>query len=472
MNNTTELDFSTDVLEKLLFRQMLTDKIYMNILSTKFDKRWIKTEHLGKVMQLCIIFFKKYNFIPDIKIVKALVKKYAESNKGANLTELNAVIDGSWNLNLEIPREILSNNLKNFIRKQALYTTIIDNVDELEKNSENVLDNCIAGFDAINKLTFQDQDLGMNYFSQPDMDKHIAFLTKSDARIPFCWPAMDTYTYGGSYKDGRMLGAFMGQPGLGKSAFLSNLTVNFLKQNKKVVVISLEMSQDVYAQRFDAHISGHNINKLKDEVEEAFSKIKGFAQEHPDAALYIKEYPPKSIRSIDIEMYLENLILNGFKFDAVIVDYLNLVLPNKSADNMYRDVLTVSENLRALSYKFSCPFWTATQTNTEGINNENVDMQNVSESRGIVHTLDFLGALFQTPDDREEGIINCKLLKNRLGGVIYKTVSFKLDPENLVLSDITYDTDREDLNFTPEADNILRNLKHLNQEQEEDLDSI
>jgi len=451
---------------------MLTDKVYMNILSTKFDKRWIKTEHLGKIMQLCIVFFKKYNFIPDIKIVKALAQKYVETNKSGNLTELNSVIDSSWNLNLEVPKEILANNLKNFIRKQALWTTIIDNVDELERNSENVLDNCISEFDSINKLTFQDQDLGMNYFSQHDMDKHIAFLTKPNARIPFGWESMDAYTYGGSYKDGRMLGAFMGQPGLGKSAFLSNLAVNFLKQNKKVVVISLEMSQDVYAQRFDAHISKHNINKLKDEVDEAFSKIKTFAEEHPDSALYIKEYPPKSVRSIDIEMYLENLILNGFKFDVVIVDYLNLVLPNKSVDSMYRDVLTVSENLRALSYKFCCPFWTATQTNTEGINNENVDMQNVSESRGVVHTLDFLGALFQTPDDREEGIINCKLLKNRLGGVIYKTCSFKLDPENLVLSDVSYDPGKEDLNFTPEADNILKNLKHLKQDSGSELDEI
>jgi len=467
-----ELDFSTDVIEKLLFRQMLTDKVYMNILSSAFDKRWIKTDYLGKIMQLCIVFFKKYNTVPDVKIAKALVKKYAESGQNVDLAAMNAVIDESWNLNLEVPKDILASNLKNFIRKQALWTTILDNVDGLEKNSEKVLDNCITGFDSINKLTFQDQDLGMNYFSEADLSKHIEYITKPDARIPFGWESLDGYTYGGSLMDGRMLGAFMGQPGLGKSAFLSNLAVNILKQNKKVVVISLEMSQDVYAQRFDAHISKHNINKLKDEAATAFAKVREFAKQYPGAALYIKEYPPKSIRSIDIEVYLENLRLNGFKFDVVIIDYLNLVLPNKSADNMYRDVLTVSENLRALSYKFSCPFWTATQTNTEGINNENVDMQNVSESRGIVHTLDFLGALYQTPDDRENGIINCKLLKNRLGGFINKVCSFKLDPENLTLADVSYDPDREDLNFSPEADNILQNLKNLNNNADSDLDEI
>jgi replicative DNA helicase len=59
-----------------------------------------------------------------------------------------------------------------------------------------------------------------------------------------------------------MIALIMAQAGLGKSVFLSNLAVSFLKQNLSVVVISLEMSQDVYAQRFDAHISSKNINRL------------------------------------------------------------------------------------------------------------------------------------------------------------------------------------------------------------------
>ena len=74
-------------------------------------------------------------------------------------------------------------------------------------------------------------------------------------------------------KNGKMLGLFMAQAGLGKSVFLSNLAVNFLKQNLAVVVISLEMSEDVYASRFDAHISKIDINKLDEESDQAISNI-------------------------------------------------------------------------------------------------------------------------------------------------------------------------------------------------------
>ena len=73
-----------------------------------------------------------------------------------------------------------------------------------------------------------------------------------------------------------MLAVFAGQAGLGKSLFLSNITVNLLKQNLSVVVISLEMSQDVYATRFDAHISNSNINQLKENQETAIDRIKTF----------------------------------------------------------------------------------------------------------------------------------------------------------------------------------------------------
>lgn len=66
-------------------------------------------------------------------------------------------------------------------------------------------------------------------------------------KIATKWDSVDQYTNGGFLKDGRMIALIMAQAGLGKSVFLSNLAVSFLKQNLSVVVISLEMSQDVYA---------------------------------------------------------------------------------------------------------------------------------------------------------------------------------------------------------------------------------
>jgi hypothetical protein len=104
---------------------------------------------------------------------------------------------------------------------------------------------------------------------------------------------------------------------------------------------------------------------------------------------------------------------------------------------MFKGGLEVSEKFRALSYKFEVPIITAAQVNTEGMNNANVGMEHISESRGISHTCDFIGGLFKPENSVQSDLICCKVLKNRLGGEVGRVVPFKLHPTTLVLTDIS-----------------------------------
>lgn len=461
-----ELDFTNEIIEKLLFKQVLTDKAYLNICSSIFDKRWIKTPQLGSLINLVIKFYHKYQSVPSVKTLKVLFKRHLEKNQiDADFNEVNELIDSSVNLELDIDKSIISTNLKTFIRKQALWCSILDNVEDIEKNSDAVLEKCVDRFDKVSKITFNDTDFGMNYFSEEAMMSHWDYIKNPEAKIPTSLMGIDKYTNGGFLKSGKSLYIVMAQAGLGKSLMLSNLAYNFIKQNLSVVVISLEMSQDVYAMRFDAHISKNNINQLLNTSEDSISKIKDFYNTYPEANLYIKEYPPRSIKTSDIELYLENLKLAGKKIDVIIVDYLNLVLPDHVADNMYQGALNVSEKLRALSYKFNCPVITAVQANTEGMNNENIGMENISESRGIAHTADFIIGLYQMPEDRENSLIKGRILKNRLGGQVGKILTFKLNDENLILSDISFDSDM--LAEMSDTDQIIKNLPSITDEFED-----
>ena len=111
---------------------------------------------------------------------------------------------------------------------------------------------------------------------------------------------------------------------------------------------------------------------------------------------------------------------------------------------MFSEGLEVSEKLRAISYKFAKPVISAVQSNSEGMNNENIGMEHISQSRGVAFTADFLMALYQTTESRESGLIMGRILKNRLGGMVGKTISFELDPESLNLYDKTFDSDIPD----------------------------
>ena len=460
-----ELDFTSDTVEKLFLKKALSDKSWLDILSNVFDKRWFKTKNMGTVLGLILKFYGKYGKAPNAQLVSALAKKFSESHPSEDfsVSEVNAMVAEAVNMNFGLDEDVIRENLREFIRKNALTASLMDNIDLLsmadsEKDSnkyQKIVDKCLENFDKVQKITFNDNDLGLSYFDKQQMEKHWDFLKNPDMKINSRWDSVDKYTNGGFLKDGRMIALIMAQAGLGKSVFLSNLAVNFLKQNLSVVVISLEMSQDVYAQRFDAHISNKNINRLAENEKVARERIMAFYGQYKDADLTIKEYPPRSINTKTIDAYLEKLKAAGKRIDVIIVDYLNLVLPNKISDSMFKDGLSVSEELRALSYKYNAPVISACQCNSEGMNSEEIDMQNISESRGIVHTVDFLAALYQTQEQREHGKIGFKIIKNRLGGMIGKRSIFKMDPETLVVSDVTFSGD---IDLDDESDSELAKI--------------
>lgn len=467
-----ELDFTSDTIEKLLFRKTLTDKGWLGIMSGIFDPRWFRVRTIAAQMSNLIKYYEKYGSVPSPKVVQLMSKKYAEAHPGQGFSEAeaNAVLDEAMKLDLGVSDDVVAANLKEFIRKNTLSNSLLDNITlitqaETEKDADKyqkVIDKCLEKFDKVQKLAFADSDLGMNYFAKDDMDRHWDFLRNPDAKLATQWEALDSYTNGGFLKKGRMLALFMAQAGLGKSVFLSNLAVNFLKQNMSVVVISLEMSQDVYAQRFDAHISKKNINRLRESESAARERLAEFYGKYPDANLFIKEFPPRSVTTNHIDAYLEKLKNAGNRIDVVIVDYLNLVLPNKASDSMFKDGMSVSEELRALSYKYEVPVISATQSNSEGMNSADIDMQHVSESRGIVHTVDFLGAIYQTEDLRNKGQLGFKILKNRLGGMVGKRLAFVMDPATLVVSDVTFDKDRGTMTAEPsESEKLFASLPDI-----------
>ena len=466
-----ELDFSRDDIEKMLFKKASMDKKWMNILSSAFDKRFFKTPNLAMLADLQVRFYDKYGQVPSTKTLAAMAKAYSLKYPAENIemAEVNELLKDINSFDMNLPDDVLNSNLKEFIRRNAFYNALYDNAGLLnndESGYEKVVAKCLENFDRVQKITFNDTDLGMDYFNEEAMKRHWEYIRNPEAKLSTLWPSLDTYTHGGFLKDGRSLYLVMAQAGLGKSLFLSNLAVNFLKQGLGVVVISLEMSEDVYAQRFDAHISLEDINHLNEHEEHAIESIKNFYKDNPNARLYIKEYPPKSVTSNDIRAYLESLKNNGHKFDVIIVDYLNLVKSaSKQNDNMFLDGLDVSEKLRALSYEFKAPVISAIQTNTEGMNNENVGMENISQSRGIAFTADFLMALFQIDEDRENGFIRARILKNRLGGQVGKVLQFSVNAHNLLLSDITSNPDIE----MPETanDGIHAMMTDLQQQQQQ-----
>jgi hypothetical protein len=442
---------SDELIEKLILKKVLSDKAYMVLFADMYDKRWFEDDNIQKVIGLAIQYYKKYDKLAKVDTLKHLIEKYSHRDETIDISDVLSTINESVNLNPELDDKCIEDNIINYIKSRGSFFAISDNIKSIEIDRDT--SKCIDRLEQFNSLILN-EDLGLNY--RRDQDKHWDTILNPESKLSFGIESIDKVTNGGMLADGRCLVVFLAQAGLGKSLTLSNIARYNAMNDKKVVIITLELSQDVYAKRIDAHISGCNIDELIGQQKRARSEIDKFNNDHANQEIIIKEYPPNSISCSAIDVYLERLKTSGIVADLILIDYLNLLVPRgKQTESSYTDIGNVSREMRALTYKWNVPICTATQANTQGYNSEDIGMENISESRGIAHTADFIMALYQTDEDREAGVIKGAVLKNRLGGYIGKRIPLKLDPFSLRLTDTTDQIDVDEVDRLLGDDNDI-----------------
>lgn len=452
----SNIDIHPEKQEQIVMNRFYHDVEFRGIIADHFDPRHFDCESLGRAMSILVEFFKTYCKIPSKEIFRMILKKYSEKeNKDFKELELKAFQAIDFKLeqtDLPFAKEIVMD----FIKGKSAYFAMMDNIDSVTQSKS--LASVIEAMSKIVNIEFE-KNAGMDYFSEVDQASHWTEIMNPEAKLPTKIMAFDNTTNGGVPKNGKCLIVMMAPLGVGKSQWLSNIAVNFCAQGKFIIIFSLEMSEFVYAQRIDAHISTEDINCLRIKHKEAREKIQSFEKLHPGAKLLIKDYPPDTITPVVLNAYIDKQIaLLGRKPDAIIVDYINLVLPSRGSkkgneDGMYQKVGNVARELRAMSYHYECPVFSATQANRGGVNNESAPgVENISESMGIGHTADFLGVLWQKPGDREAGRLNFTTLKNRFGRNIGRTFELLVNYSNLRLTDMPHSESDEEENTENTAD--------------------
>ena len=446
-------ELSDQTLELMLFKEMITNSDFMNRAVEMVDFRWFRTPHIRVMAEFSVNYYKKYGGLVTKDLMESVIQRrndsqLVESNK-IDLTKAMFDFNKAKTLDLgNMDEETKIGKISKYVKQEALRNALLDSATDLEKKgTDDIISRTLTKFEDIQKIMFDKIDLGYELSKDEidkTMDEHMEFLTNPAARIETGWNCLDDVTHGGFYRDGKSLYVFMAQAGLGKSNILANLGYNMLKQDKKVMVITMEMTQNVYLRRFDSLITKIDIDdlgvgQLALIVKEKMTKF--YKVEHPNALLNIKEFAGGSLCTRTIDQYIEKVIeQKGYKPDVLLVDYLNLIKPNDGSargggeSTMYEDGKIVSEELRALSYKYEIPVITAVQCNSSGYDTSDIGMGNIAQSRGIAHTADFIAGLYQTEDEQIDGIFHMKILKSRLGDKT--TLRFEFDKNTMEFKDM------------------------------------
>ncbi len=430
-----------DYFENILLLNALSDQEYLSSIVSYLDPSLFVDKSISKVIGKITEFFTQRGSVPSVTELKA--RMTSEEDKKS----LDAVKVKLSQLQTSFNKEELVTNTERFLKERFIYKTILNVADKFSDQTFRIED-ALVEFEQAYNITLS-ENLGHWYFE--DIERHIKELTATYNPIPTSWKFFDEKCEGGLFP--KTLTVFAGQVNVGKSIVLGNLATNMLLADKNVLLISLEMSEFMYAKRISSQLTQIPHNDLKTfttELKDQLAHIK----KNLNSKLIIKEYPPKSVTVRQLDSFVTKLKHKGFVPDIIIIDYVNLIHPIAKNLNSYESVKEICEHLRAMAFKHSLPIVSATQLNRGSFNTVSPGMEGISESIGLAATCDVICSLWQDDESKELGIINMGMQKNRFGPN-FGSGAFKCNYNTLTLRETSMDYFESD---SPSTDNVVRGV--------------
>jgi len=388
-----------DEYENIIIYKSLTDSGYLASIADIVKPEYFKNKSIASIFEIVKDFNEKRNKLPTITEIKTYLitdeQKEAFRQLAQSFSELDKNLD----------KDELYENTEQFLKEKAVYHTMLNVAEDVSRGLVDTSD-VLQKFESSCSISLV-TDLGFNMYD--DIDILIDDLNTEQSFIPSKWEWLDDTLGGGFLESGKALYVFAGETNFGKSIFLGNIAHNIASQGKNVLLVTLEMSELLYAQRICSNATKIPMKELRQNgpsIKNAIARENG--------KVFIKEFPPATITPNQLKAFIKKFGEKGIKLDAIVLDYLNL-LHSTVGNNSYERIKNVTEQVRAMSYMFECPIISATQLNRSGFDQDNPELATISESIGLAATADVIASIYQNDEDRELGIIRLGMMKNRYG---------------------------------------------------------
>lgn len=402
-------------IEDLFIQFMISDpELYVRC------KGIIKPQYFSdKTNQLVIDFFdrhtEEYNTLPALEQIFAVTgKKGLEKLKDINENHID------WFLT----------EFEQFCRHKALEKVILSSVDLLQERRYGEVEKAVKEAVQIGLV----KNLGTDYFYDPV--SRLNRIKENKGMHSTGWRDIDSALYGGMNRG--ELQVWAGQSGAGKSVFLQNQAVNWAQQGLHVVYVTLELSENLCAMRLDAMVTGVGTRDILKNIDDVAMRVKNFKTKNK-GSIRLKQLP-NGCTANDIRAFVKEIeVQTGIKADAIIVDYLDLMMPNSarvSPSDMFVKDKYVSEELRNLAIELNTLLSTASQLNRGSYDAVEYDPSNISGGISKVNTADNVMGIFTSAAMRESGRYQIQFMKTRSSSGVGKRVDLAFDPATLRIYDL------------------------------------
>jgi archaellum biogenesis ATPase FlaH len=382
-------------------------------------------------------------FDPD-----AFDRRLAPAAKFLNdyVTDHNALptfemLNAATNTDLKNPGQLQENHydwlmqeFETFSRHKALEAAILKSADLLEKGEYGPVEDLVKKAVQIGLQ----KDLGTDYFADPR--KRLEAIKDTNGQVSTGWAAMDKKLFGG-FNRGE-LNIFAGGSGAGKSLFLANIGVNMAMKGMNVLYLTLELAESLVSMRIDSMLTGISTREIFKQIDDVELKVKMIGKK--SGAIQVK-YMPSGKTPNDVRSYIKEYeIKTGKHVDVLLIDYLDLLMPNGakvSAENLYIKDKYVSEELRNLAMELKTVFVTAAQLNRGAVEEIEFDHSHISGGLSKIQTADNVFGIFTSRAMRDRGRYQLQLMKTRNSSGVGQKIDLGFDVDTLRIIDCDEDED-------------------------------
>ena len=363
-----------------------------------------------------------------------------------NILPTGEMINAACQVNLEVPQGLQENHydwllsdFETFTRHKALERAILESADLLEKGEYGPVEAKIKNAVQIGLQ----KDLGTDYWADPK--GRLQAIKSNNGQVSTGWSAIDKKLFGG-FNRGE-LNIFAGGSGAGKSLFLANLGVNWALAGMNVMYLTLELSENLVSMRVDSMTTDIPSRDIFKDIDDVHMKVKMIGKK--SGAFQVK-YMPSGKTPNDVRSYIKEYeIKTNKKIDVLLIDYLDLLMPNGarvSAENLFIKDKFVSEELRNLAMELNTVFVTAAQLNRGAVEEIEFDHSHISGGLSKIQTADNVFGIFTSRAMRERGRYQLQLMKTRNSGGVGQKIDLEFDIDSLRIRDLADDEEYQEFN--------------------------
>jgi len=243
-----------------------------------------------------------------------------------------------------------------------------------------------------------------------------------DTGIKMGIPALDNITLGIQSHEYITIS---GWTGTGKSTLAQWILFNAYMQNKKPMLISLEMESKNLLRKWDTMLTHFNYHNLKSHNlrEDELNKWKDKAVDvnnRPNDIIILDEVYKCSIDRVYAELV-------RWKPDILCIDYISLMDTQRAVGNSnWEKIMYLTQSLKQLSRTLRIPIIGVAQTNRDSATS-GAKLENIAWSVAIIQDSDMVLGLHQDDDMRGDKRMELRLQKNRDGQTLNTDLLWEMD---------------------------------------------